>query len=598
MDLGAWLLDQQITVVSTVPTLAALWPEESLDNVRLLIFGGEACPPELADRLVEDGRELWNTYGPTEATVVACAAQLAEDAPVRIGLPLDGWALAVVDKEQQPVAEGEVGELVIGGVGLARYLDPAKDAEKFAPMPSLGWQRAYRSGDLVRLDRAGLVFMGRADDQIKLGGRRIELGEVDAAIQALPGITAAAAAVRTTRTGNKLLVGYIVPADPEAFDAAAATAQLREQMPAALVPALAVVDTLPTRTSGKVDRDALPWPLESMQAGPPQHGLTGTAGWLADQWSAVLGANVGGADDDFFSHGGGSLSAAQLVSLLRSRYPRVTVGDVYENPRLGDLAALLDRFVPAAAVRERTVVPTALAAQTVQIAVTAVVNTFTGLQWLTVLALFNNLLNRSHVHTWAPAISWWWVLAGFVVVLSPPGRMGIAVLGARLLLRGVEPGDYPRGGSVHLRVWSAERFADAVGAVNLAGAPWISYYARALGAKVGRGVDLHSLPPITGLLTLGAGCAVEPEVDLSGYWLDGDVLHLGRIRVGPGACVGSRSTLGPGADVGRDAEIESGSWVSGPVPGGELWAGAPAARVGKAGDRWPQVAPPRASPLV
>ena len=155
--------------------------------------------------------------------------------------------------------------------------------------------------------------MGRADDQVKLGGRRIELGEVDAAIQALPGITAAAAAVRTTRTGNKLLVGYVVPADPETFDAAAATAQLREQMPAALVPALAVVDTLPTRTSGKVDRDALPWPLESMQSGAPQHGLTGTAGWLADQWTAVLGANVGGADDDFFSHGGGSLSAAQLV---------------------------------------------------------------------------------------------------------------------------------------------------------------------------------------------------------------------------------------------------------------------------------------------
>jgi non-ribosomal peptide synthetase-like protein len=594
MDLGSWLVDQQITVVSTVPTLAALWPEESLDNVRLLIFGGEACPPDLADRLVEDGRELWNTYGPTEATVVACAAQLVEDAPVRIGLPLDGWALAVVDKEQQPVAEGEVGELVIGGIGLARYLDPAKDAEKFAPMPSLGWDRAYRSGDLVRLEKAGLVFMGRADDQIKLGGRRIELGEVDAAIQALPGITAAAAAVRTTRTGNKLLVGYIVPADPETFDAAAATAQLREQMPAALVPALAVVDTLPTRTSGKVDRDALPWPLESMQAGPPQHGLTGTAGWLADQWSAVLGANVGGADDDFFSHGGGSLSAAQLVSLLRSRYPRVTVGDVYDHPRLGDLAALLDRFVPSAAVRERTVAVTGLGAQTVQIAVTAVVNTFTGLQWLTVLALFNNLLNREHVQTWAPAISWWWVLAGFVVVLSPPGRMGTAVLGARLLLRGVEAGHYPRGGSVHLRVWSAERFADAVGAVNLAGAPWISYYARALGAKVGKGVDLHSLPPITGLLTLGAGCAIEPEVDLSGYWLDGDVLHLGRIRVGPGACVGSRSTLGPGADVGRDAEIESGSWVSGPVPGAELWAGAPATRVGKAGDRWPEVAPPRA----
>ena len=100
--------------------------------------------------------------------------------------------------------EGGQGELVIGGVGLARYLDAAKDAEKYAPMPTLGWDRAYRSGDLVRFERAGLIFLGRADDQVKVGGRRIELGEVDTALQALPGVTAAAAAVRRTEAGTPL----------------------------------------------------------------------------------------------------------------------------------------------------------------------------------------------------------------------------------------------------------------------------------------------------------------------------------------------------------------------------------------------------------
>ena len=98
----------------------------------------------------------------------------------------------------EPVAEGETGELIIGGVGLARYLDPALDAAKFAPVPALGWTRAYRSGDLVQLDRAGLIFVGRADDQVKVNGRRIELGEVDAALLALPGVGAAAAAVKHT----------------------------------------------------------------------------------------------------------------------------------------------------------------------------------------------------------------------------------------------------------------------------------------------------------------------------------------------------------------------------------------------------------------
>ena len=129
-DLAPWLVRQSITVVSTVPTLAAMWPTDSIENVRLLIFGGEACPPELATRLAAEGREVWNTYGPTEATVVACAAPLGGDGPVRIGLPLDGWTLAVVDAAGERVAEGEVGELIIGGVGLARYLDPAKDARE------------------------------------------------------------------------------------------------------------------------------------------------------------------------------------------------------------------------------------------------------------------------------------------------------------------------------------------------------------------------------------------------------------------------------------------------------------------------------------
>lgn len=230
-DLGPWLVEQEISVVSTVPTLAALWEPEALADVRLLIFGGEACPPELVQRLVTEGREVWNTYGPTEATVVACASLMTGEEPIRIGLPLNGWELAVVDEAGEPVAMGDSGQLVIGGVGLARYLDAEKDAEKYAPLKALGWERAYRSGDLVKAEPEGLIFLGRADEQIKLGGRRIELGEVDTALQALPGVAGAAAAVRTARSGNQLLVGYVVT--QEGWDHAAAVEKLRAELPAA-----------------------------------------------------------------------------------------------------------------------------------------------------------------------------------------------------------------------------------------------------------------------------------------------------------------------------------------------------------------------------
>ena len=123
----------------------------------------------------------------------------------------------------------------------------------------------------------------------------------------------------------------------------------------------------------------------------------------------------------------------------------------------------------------------------------------------------------------------------------------------------VRPGSYPRGGSVHVRLWAATRLAELSGATGISSASWTTRYARALGAKIGQDVDLHSTPPVTGLLKLGRGAAVAPEVDLGGHWVDGDVLHIGKIRIGAGATVGSRSTLLPGTRIGKGAEIAAGS---------------------------------------
>ncbi|MGW6868021.1 Pls/PosA family non-ribosomal peptide synthetase [Streptomyces sp. NPDC054904] len=582
-DLGPWLVEQEITVVSTVPTLAALWESESLNEVRLLIFGGEACPPELTQRLVTEGREVWNTYGPTEATVVACASLLTGEEPIRIGLPLNGWELAVVDESGEPVPMGGSGQLVIGGVGLARYLDPAKDAEKYAPLESLGWERAYRSGDLVRAEPEGLVFLGRGDEQIKLGGRRIELGEVDAALQALPGVAGAAAAVRTARSGNQLLVGYLVTQD--GWDHAAAVERLRAELPAALVPLLAPVEALPTRTSGKVDRDALPWPLPDVQPTGPTEQLYGTEAWLAEQWTETLGVAVAGAGDDFFAIGGNSLAAAQLTTRLRTRYPSAAVLDIYQQPTLRKLARRLEKSVQDDGAA-RTVAPVRLRSQMIQTLLLLPLFTLVGLRWTVALLALGNVLHRFGAYPWAPTAPWWLVGAGAVLLFSPPGRLAIAAGGARLLLRGVRPGRYPRGGSVHLRLWTAERLAECAGATSLSGS-WLERYARALGAKIGPEVDLHSLPPVTGMLKLGRGCAVESEVDLSGHWLDGDRLEIGPVKVGAGAVVGTRSLLFPGARVGKRAEVAPGSAVVGQVPTGQRWAGAPAHKLGKAKRNWP-----------
>ncbi|MFC7402059.1 Pls/PosA family non-ribosomal peptide synthetase [Citricoccus sp. GCM10030269] len=612
MDLGPWLVSRSINVVSTVPTLAALWPPEALENVRLLIFGGEACPPDLAARLADEDREVWNTYGPTEATVVACAARLDGKGPVRIGLPLDGWDLAIVDPATGiPVPEGSTGELIIGGVGLARYLDPAKDAEKYAPMETLGWERAYRSGDLVVWDPEGLLFVGRADEQVKLGGRRIELGEIDAALQALPGISGGAAAVKTTPAGTQLLIGYLaVPTSGPEPDLEAFRRQLERDLPAALIPRLVTVDTLPTKTSGKVDRNALPWPLPgSAEDGPGDGGSSSSAlpvdedspgSWVLAQWADVLGSTPSNLNTDFFASGGGSLAAAQLVSRLRTRYPSVTVRDVYAHPRAG---ALLEAVTgndcrpvePSAPVEERPVVRTARKAQVFQTLMGLPLFILVALRWVVYLAAGSNLAAAWSILPEAPTVSWWWVLAGWLVFVSPPGRMAISVLAARWLLRDLKPGSYPRSGKVHLRLWLAQHIADLVDPVSLGGALWVPTYARLLGARIGAHVDLHSVPPITGLLDLGTGSSIEPEVDLSGYWIDGDVVHVGKITVGEDAVVGSRSTLMPGAVVGQGTVIQPGSTVSGRAKDGLDYAGSPAKRLGKAKYSGPNIDPPRAT---
>ena len=256
---------------------------------------------------------------------------------------------------------GEVGELVIGGVGLARYLDADKDAEKYAPMPTLGWTRAYRSGDLVRLETDGLYFRGRADDQVKVGGRRIELGEVDAALVHLPGVSGGAAAVRRTASGTPLLVGYLASADP-AFDIAAARAALAERCPPRWCRGWCVVDELPTRTSGKVDRDALPWP-------PPGGRRRRTNPIWAARWAGWPGCGATcSARRSTGPRPTSSRSAAARWPPRSSwprcaqRYPQVTVADLYDHPAAG-LARRVPRRARAAASRstERAVAADAAA---------------------------------------------------------------------------------------------------------------------------------------------------------------------------------------------------------------------------------------------
>jgi len=548
-----------------------------------MVLGGEACSDQLGWRLAA-GREVWNTYGPTEATVVTTAARISVGQPVTIGHPLAGWEVAVVDGSGHPVEPGATGELVVGGIGLGRYLDPDLDASRYGPLPALGWTRAYRTGDMVRWTPEGLQFQGRRDDQVKIGGRRIELGEIDAALAGAPGVVAAATVTRTSAGGNTILVGYVAGS----LDVAAVRAHLEHRLPRALVPVIVQLDALPTKASGKVDRQALPWPPPAQtaqtaglgeldQGGDPTSSPTAT--WLARCWSDQLGPLPIGPESNFFELGGTSLSAAKLVSALRTCFPGAAIADVYRHPTLQALADRLDSFVRTDVVGE----PARQATRrwgVVRLAGTGVLVTLGALQWLIGLFAYNQLFGIG------PRIGWAAVVGAWLVLSSAPGRAAIVVVVRRALLPGLAPGRYRREGWLAARLWFAEHAAETLHAEVMAGTPWALRTARLMGNDVGDGARLGTLPSPASLVHIGPGATVEGDVDLRGWWVDGTELVVGTVRIGAGARIGTRSVLMPGADVGDGAEIEPGSVVSGQVPAGERWAGSPARCVGAAGEVW------------
>jgi amino acid adenylation domain-containing protein len=264
-DAADFINTKRITFFSTVPSFLAMIAGE-LPSVRLLVVGGEACAPELVTRWAKPGRRMLNTYGPTEATVVATATECIPGQQVTIGTPLPNYTAWVLGADLRPVPPGETGELYLGGASIARgYLNRAElTAERFVQLPS-GEDgnpsgRLYRTCDLACSTENGVLqFLGRADAQIKIRGFRVELSEIEAVLMEHPSIRAAA--VNVVEFGNlKELAAYVVlePEDGE-IDRASIAALLQRRLPEYMVPRyLDVLEQLPVMTSGKVDRKLLP----------------------------------------------------------------------------------------------------------------------------------------------------------------------------------------------------------------------------------------------------------------------------------------------------------------------------------------------------
>ncbi|HVA06934.1 MAG TPA: condensation domain-containing protein, partial [Acidimicrobiales bacterium] len=319
-----------------------------------VVCGGEAFGASLVNSLTERAAEVWNFYGPTETTVWSVFTRLEAGTidPVPMGLPLANTSCFVLDQWQEPVPIGVIGELFIGGAGVARgYLGrPDLTAEKFVTNSFGGdaGSRLYRTGDLVRWRSDGqLVFIGRTDHQVKLRGFRIELGEVESVLGDISGIAHAVAIVREDVPGNRLLVAYIVPSG-DSVDTKEVEEELRRRLPAYMVPSTIVpLAELPLTPNGKLDRAALPQPTADLvSVGEYVAPSTPTEQALAGVWGALVGSERLSATDNFFDLGGHSLQATRLVSrIAESMNVVVPLETIFEQPVLWRFAAAVDQLL-------------------------------------------------------------------------------------------------------------------------------------------------------------------------------------------------------------------------------------------------------------
>ncbi len=362
------LRDEAVTVISLTPAALAATPVEELPALRTIISGGETLPAEVVARWATPGRRFVNSYGPTEATVVATLTECVADGRVpSIGRPLANVRAHVLDARGEPVPVGVKGELFIGGVGVARgYAGrPGLTAERFLPDPFSGeaGARLYRTGDVVRWREDGtLEFVGRADAQVKVRGFRIELGEVEAALSKLPPVREAVVMAREDGPGGKRLVAYVVAHEGVQTDSAALRAALKETLPEYMVPsAIVVLPAMPLTPNGKVDRKALPAAdLSGMAAREYVAPRTATEERLAGLWQELLGVKRVGAEDSFFDLGGHSLLATQAVSRIRHAFGvELPLRRLFESPTVEAVARLIDealagRAAPAPARRQES----------------------------------------------------------------------------------------------------------------------------------------------------------------------------------------------------------------------------------------------------
>ena len=586
-----------VTVLDTVPTLLGLLARD-IASLRVIILGGEACPASVAATWCRAGRQIYNSYGPTEATVVATIAEVLPGEPVTIGGPIPNYSCYVADDDCNLLDEGVEGELLIGGPGVAQgYLKRHKlTAEKFVANPFGDCAHdpiLYRSGDAVLIDSEGnIVFRGRIDDQVKIRGFRVELGEIEAKVAAHDQIAQAAVVLRQDE-GMDQLVAFVVAkrgiAQPgKALDIKSLRAALKAELPAYMVPArFEMIDDLPRLSSGKVNRNALKkLPLaDVMVAEEQEEPQSPTEALLLAAAKRTLPPQAIPFDADFFTDlGGHSLLAARFVSIVRETrsLAGITLQDIYNARTLRALALVLDAKASQSgpAVSLAFEPPPLLRrflcglAQAVSL---PFIFALQNAQWLSVFVSFM-LFTSTDASILQETLSLLgiYISVHFITVI-------IAIASKWLIMGRTRPGRYPLWGTYYFRWWLTNDLVDLAHIGWLQGTPLMRFLLNALGADIGPDCIMAEADfGAIDLISMGAGTTTGGKLIIANVRVEGNELVIGRVRIGADCNIGSSCIIENDVVIGDGVELRDlTSLPSGTVaPAGEIWDGSPGRKVG------------------
>ena len=627
-DLAEFIAENRITALCCVPTLLATLEADRV-GLRFLLVSGEACPADVIEPWLTPDRRVLNAYGPTETTVTATWSVVQPGRPITIGGPLPTYSVVILDADgDEPLPAGSVGEIGIGGLGVADgYLNqPERTARAFMAdtigLPDNPEGRIYRTGDLGRINADDEIeFLGRIDTQVKIRGYRIELDEIAAVARAVGTVGQAVVDTWEQDGGGTELVAYLTRSEPDRpieFDEVQQA--LVDALPSYMVPAwYTELDELPLLPSTKVDRAALPGPTGPRHRGgagalvlPHTEAEASVARILAD----VLRVEAVSVEADFFEDlGADSLRLAELATVIRAELgvKRLSMRKLYENPTVAQVAALVDPDSPALVDHAGSSSGSALLVETSpstdatrSAAVkppqspeptgksrgptsrrSSIAEALAHL--LTAAAQLVVFLATTYAAALAGVAAVGWVdgarnmpEAYGRAVLAGSGLWfggGFALVGVKWLAVGrLRAESIPLWSPPYVRFWVA-RSAVRINPFNLlVGSPLYNVYLRSLGMGVGRGAVILIAPPACpDLVSVGEGSVIREECLLPGYRAEVGRICPGPVRIGARVVIGEASVLDIRTEIGDGAAIGSVSCVpiGAEVPAGAVMQGSP-----------------------